>query len=40
MTAYFGYMIRSAPPAPFKTAFLTALIAGVVALLVATNAGI
>jgi hypothetical protein len=33
-------MIRSAPPSPFKTAFLTALIAGIVALLVASNAGI
>jgi hypothetical protein len=33
-------MLRSAPPAPFKTAFLAALIAGVVALLVATNPGI
>jgi hypothetical protein len=32
-------MIRSAPPAPFKTAFLTALIAAVVALFVAANAG-
>lgn len=40
MTAYLGAMIRSAPPAPFKTAFLTALIAGVVALLVAANAGV
>jgi hypothetical protein len=27
-------MIRSAPPAPLKTAFLTLLIAGIVALLV------
>jgi hypothetical protein len=26
-------MIRPAPPAPFKTAFLTLLIAGIVALL-------
>jgi hypothetical protein len=33
-------MIRSAPPAPFKTAFLTLLIAGVVALLVTSNAGL
>jgi hypothetical protein len=33
-------MIRSAPPAPFKTAFLTALIAGIVAVLVATGAGV
>ena len=40
MTAYLGSMIRSAPPAPFKTALLTALVAGVVALLVATNAGL
>jgi hypothetical protein len=32
-------MIRSAPPAPIKTALLTAVIAGVVALLVATGAG-
>jgi hypothetical protein len=30
-------MIRSAPPAPFKTALLTFLIAFVVALLVASN---
>jgi hypothetical protein len=30
-------MIRSAPPAPFKTAVLTFLIAGVVALLVASH---
>ncbi len=30
-------MIRSAPPAPFKTALLTFFIAGVVALLVASN---
>ena len=29
-------MIRSAPPAPFKTAVLTFLIAGVIALLVAS----
>jgi hypothetical protein len=33
-------MIRSAPPSPFKTAFLTAVIAGVVALLVASSAGV
>jgi hypothetical protein len=33
-------MIRSAPPAPIKTALITALVAGVVALLVATNAGL
>jgi hypothetical protein len=32
-------MIRSAPPAPIKTALLTAVIAGIVALLVATGAG-
>jgi hypothetical protein len=32
-------MIRSAPPAPFKTALLTAVIAGAIALLVATGAG-
>jgi len=30
-------MIRSAPPAPFKTALLTFLVAGVVALLVASH---
>jgi hypothetical protein len=33
-------MIRPAPPAPFKTALLTALIAGIVALLVATGGGV
>lgn len=38
MTAYLRYMIRSAPPAPFKTALITLLIAGVVALLVSLNA--
>jgi hypothetical protein len=32
-------MIRSAPPAPIKTALLTAVIAGIVAVLVATGAG-
>jgi len=32
-------MIRSAPPAPFKTAVLTLLIAIVIALLVASGAG-
>jgi len=32
-------MIRPAPPAPLKTALLTAVIAGIVALLVATNGG-
>lgn len=35
--AYFRCMIRSAPPAPLKTALLTFLIAAVVALLVASN---
>jgi hypothetical protein len=30
-------MIRSAPPAPIKTAVLTLLIAAVIALLVASN---
>jgi hypothetical protein len=30
-------MIRSAPPAPFKTAVLTFLIAGVIALLVTSH---
>jgi hypothetical protein len=33
-------MIRSAPPAPFKTAFIAALVASVVALLVAANPGV
>jgi hypothetical protein len=33
-------MIRPAPPAPFKTALITALIAGAIALLVATNVGV
>jgi hypothetical protein len=33
----FGSMLGSAPPAPLKTAFLTFLIAVVVALLVASN---
>jgi hypothetical protein len=33
-------MIRSAPPAPVKTALLTLLIAVVVAVLVAANAGV
>jgi hypothetical protein len=32
-------MIRSAPPAPFKTALLTLLIAAVIALLVAAGSG-
>jgi hypothetical protein len=35
--AYFRIMLRSAPPAPFKTALLTFLIAAVVAVLVASN---
>jgi hypothetical protein len=30
-------MIRSAPPAPFRTALITLLIAGVVAVLVASH---
>jgi hypothetical protein len=33
-------MIRSAPPAPFKTALLTLLIAVVVALLVTAASGV
>jgi hypothetical protein len=33
-------MIRSAPPAPFKTALLTFLIAVVIALLVAAGTGV
>jgi hypothetical protein len=33
-------MLRSAPPAPMKTALLTLLIAVVVAVLVAANAGV
>jgi len=33
-------MIRSAPPAPFKTALLTLLIAVVIALLVAAGSGV
>jgi len=33
-------MLRSAPPAPIKTALLTLLIAVVVAILVAANAGV
>jgi hypothetical protein len=33
-------MIRSAPPAPVKTALLTLLIAVVIAVLVAANAGV
>jgi hypothetical protein len=35
---YFQAMIRPAPPAPFKTAFLTFLIAAIIALLVAGKA--
>lgn len=38
--AYLRYMIRSAPPAPFKTAVLTLLIAIVIAVLVATGSGV
>lgn len=38
--AYFRLMIRSAPPAPIKTAVLTLLIAVVIALLVATGTGV
>jgi hypothetical protein len=33
-------MIRTAPPAPFKTALLTLLIAIVIALLVAAGSGV
>jgi hypothetical protein len=33
-------MLRSAPPAPIKTALLTLLIAVVVAMLVAASAGV
>jgi hypothetical protein len=33
-------MIRSAPPAPFKTALLTLLIAVIIALLVAAGSGV
>lgn len=33
-------MIRSAPPAPIKTAFITALIAGIVALLVTSDVSV
>lgn len=39
LASYLRHMIRSAPPAPFKTAVLTLLIAVVIALLVATNGG-
>jgi hypothetical protein len=38
--AYFRSMIRSAPPAPFKTAAITLLIAVVIALLVAAGSGV
>ncbi len=38
LMSYFRSMIRSAPPAPFKTALITFLVAAVVALLVAQNA--
>ena len=37
LASYLRSMIRSAPPAPIKTALLTLLIAAVVALLVASN---
>jgi hypothetical protein len=40
LAAYLRYMIRSAPPAPFKTALLTLLIAIVIALLVAAGSGV
>jgi hypothetical protein len=33
-------MIRPAPPAPFKTAFLTLFIAGILAALVAASPGV
>jgi len=33
-------MIRSAPPAPFKTALLTFFIAAVIAMLVASSASV
>jgi hypothetical protein len=35
MSSYLGAMIRSAPPAPIKTALLTLLIAAFIALAVA-----
>lgn len=38
--AYFGPMIRSAPPAPLKTALLTLLIAVIVVLLVTAGSGV
>lgn len=37
LASYLRSMIRSAPPAPIKTAVLTLLIAGVIALLVASS---
>jgi hypothetical protein len=37
LASYLRRMIRSAPPAPIKTALLTLLVAAVVALLVASN---
>jgi hypothetical protein len=39
LASYLPSMIRSAPPAPFKTAVLTLLIAIVIALLVASGVG-
>jgi hypothetical protein len=39
VASYLRSMIRSAPPAPFKTAVLTLLIAIVIALLVASGVG-
>jgi hypothetical protein len=33
-------MIRSAPPAPFKTALLTLLVAVVIAVLIAAGSGV
>lgn len=39
LASYLRSMIRSAPPAPFKTAVLTLLIAVVIALLVASGTG-
>ena len=40
LASYLRSMIRSAPPAPVKTALLTLLIAVVAAVLVAANAGV
>lgn len=37
LASYLRSMIRTAPPAPIKTALLTLLIAAVIALLVASN---